>query len=65
MNLSKIRALETPQDQAEQGQDLQIKRLMQDVGNLTHHEIEKDAQLARIELKLDEVLYLLGQARHS
>lgn len=65
MNASKFRNWEPLQDDAEQEQDPQIQRLMQGMTQLTHQEIEKDAQLARIELKLDEVLHLLRQARHQ
>lgn len=63
MNFSAISNLHPSTDQAEQEQGPQIQQLMQDMSQLKHHEIENDAQLARIELKLDEVLDLLRQSR--
>jgi len=64
MNFSKVSDLHPSENQAEQEQDHpQIQQLMQGMNQLKHHEIENDAQLARIELKLDEVLDLLRQSR--
>lgn len=63
MNSLNISDFHPSKDQAEQEQGPQIQQLMQDMSQLKHHEMENDAQLARIELKLDEVLDLLRQSR--